>query len=199
MSISFIETKDPKDFPEHKELFSLIENFMGYLPHAFLLMADNPNLLNAFSGLSNEIFSSDEIDNQTKQLIALASSLSSGCKYCQSHTSHGAERAGVSVEKILSILDYQNSKHFSKKEKCVLDLAFASGKVPNEAKKEHFDKLKNYFNPSQITIIVSVISLFGFLNRWNDTFGTEIEKVPGDFVNNKLFQMAGIHNLLLHF
>ena len=64
MSISFIETKDPKDFPEHKELFSLIENFMGYLPHAFLLMADNPNLLNAFSGLSNEIFSSDEIDNQ---------------------------------------------------------------------------------------------------------------------------------------
>ena len=107
MSISFIETKDPKDFPEHKELFSLIENFMGYLPHAFLLMADNPNLLNAFSGLSNEIFSSDEIDNQTKQLIALASSLSSGCKYCQSHTSHGAERAGVSVEKILSILDYQ--------------------------------------------------------------------------------------------
>ena len=49
MSISFIETKDPKDFPEHKELFSLIENFMGYLPHAFLLMADNPNLLNAFT------------------------------------------------------------------------------------------------------------------------------------------------------
>ena len=159
---------------------------MGYLPHAFLLMADNPNLLNAFSGLSNEIFSSDEIDNQTKQLIALASSLSSGCKYCQSHTSHGAERAGVSVEKILSILDYQNSDHFSKKEKCVLDLAFASGKVPNEAKKEHFDKLKNHFNPSQITIIVSVISLFGFLNRWNDTFGTQIENVPGDFVKNKL-------------
>ena len=113
MSISFIKTKDPKDFPEHKELFSLIENFMGYLPYAFLLMAENPNLLNAFSGLSNEIFSSDEIDNQTKQLIALASSLSSGCKYCQSHTSHGAERAGVSVEKILSILDYQNSDHFS--------------------------------------------------------------------------------------
>lgn len=192
MSISFIETKDSKDFPEHKELFSLIENFMGYLPHAFLLMADNPNLLNAFSGLSNEIFSSDEIDNQTKQLIALASSLSSGCKYCQSHTSHGAERAGVSVEKILSILDYENSDHFSKKEKCVLDLAFASGKVPNEAKKKHFDNLKNHFNSSQITIIVSVISLFGFLNRWNDTFGTQIESVPGDFVNNELIPKGWI-------
>jgi len=192
MSISFIETKDSKDFPEHKELFSFIENFMGYLPNAFLLMAENPNLLNAFSGLSNEIFSSDEIDNQTKQLIALASSLSSGCKYCQSHTSHGAERAGVSVDKILSILDYENSDHFSQKEKCVLDLAFASGKVPNEAKKEHFDKLKNHFTSSQIIIIVSVISLFGFLNRWNDTFGTQIEKVPGDFVNNELIPKGWI-------
>ena len=66
-----------------------------------------------------------------------------------------------------------------------LDLAFASGKFQMK-QKEHFDKLKNHFNPSQITIIVSVISLFGFLNRWNDTFGTQIEKVPGDFVNNKL-------------
>ena len=192
MSISFIETKDSKDFPEHKELFSFIENFMGYLPNAFLLMAENPNLLNAFSGLSNEIFSSDEIDNQTKQLIALASSLSSGCKYCQSHTSHGAERAGVSVDKILSILDYENSDHFSQKEKCVLDLAFASGKVPNEAKKEHFDNLKKHFNSTQITIIVSVISLFGFLNRWNDTFGTQIENVPGDFVNNELIPKGWI-------
>ncbi len=186
MSISFIETKERKDFPEHEKLFSLVESFMGYLPHAFLLMAEDSNLLNAFSGLSNVVFTSNKIDNQTKQLIALASSLSSGCKYCQSHTSHGAEREGVSIEKILSILDYQNSDHFSAKEKCVLDLAFASGKIPNEAKKEHFEKLDKYYNQSQIIVIVSVISLFGFLNRWNDTFGTQIEKIPGDFVNNEL-------------
>ena len=153
---------------------------------------DTPSRIEGGFETQAGVFSSDEIDNQTKQLIALASSLSSGCKYCQSHPSHGAERAGVSVEKILSILDYQNSKHFSKKEKCVLDLAFASGKVPNEAKKEHFDKLKNHFNPSQITIIVSVISLFGFLNRWNDTFGTQIENVPGDFVKNELIHIGWV-------
>ena len=186
MSISFIETKQRKDFPEHEELFSLIESFMGYLPNAFLLMAENSILLNAFSGLSSAIFASNEIDNQTKQLIALASSLSSGCKYCQSHTSHGAERAGVPIEKILSILDYQNSNHFSEKEKNLLDLAFASGKVPNQAKKEHFDKLNKHYTQSQITIIVSIISLFGFLNRWNDTFGTQIENEPGNFVQKKL-------------
>ena len=39
-------------------------------------------------------------------------------------------------------------------------------------------------------MIVSVISLFGFLNRWNDTFGTEIEKLPGDFVENELIPLG---------
>ena len=190
MSISFIETKDPKDFPEHKELFSLIENFMGYLPHAFLLMADNPNLLNAFSGLSNEIFSSDEIDNQTKQLIALASSLSSGCKYCQSHTAHGAERSGIPLKKISEILNYSKSNFYDDSEKALLDLAFASGTTPNQSKKKHFDKLKDYFSNEQIIEIVSVISLFGFLNRWNDTFGTIIEEVPSNFLEEKLIPVG---------
>ena len=186
MSISHIETKSREDFPEFEELFNLVESFMGYLPNAYLLMADKPDLMHAFAKMSASVFKDDILDIQSKQLIALASSLSAGCKYCQSHTSHGAERAGVPVEKILSILDYQNSNHFSEKEKNLLDLAFASGKVPNQAKKEHFDKLNKHYTQSQITIIVSIISLFGFLNRWNDTFGTQIENEPGNFVQKKL-------------
>lgn len=190
MAIAFIKTKKRTDFPEHEQMFSFIEKYMGYLPHSYLLMAENSDLLTAFSGLTNTVFGSSEIDNQTKQLIALASSLSSGCKYCQSHTSHGAERTGVSVKKISAILDYENSDYFSDQEKSILNLAFASGKVPNQATKKHFDDLNKYFTSSQITMIVSVISLFGFLNRWNDTFGTEIEKIPGNFVEDELVPLG---------
>ena len=190
MSIAYVNVKKREDFPEHEEMFNFIESYMGYLPYSYLLMAENPVILNAFSGLTNAVFGSNEIDNQTKQLIALASSLSSGCKYCQSHTSHGAKRTGVSVEKISEILDYENSIHFSEKEKSVLSLAFASGKVPNQANKTHFDTLKEFFNPAQITMIVSVISIFGFLNRWNDTFGTTIEKIPRDFVEKELIPLG---------
>ena len=38
----------------------------------------------------------------------------------------------------------------------------------------------------QIIDIVSVISMFGFLNRWNDTLGTRLEDVPKSFVEEKL-------------
>ena len=186
MNISYIDTKKREDFPEFEELFKLVESFMGYLPNSYLLMADKPELLEAFAKMSAAVFNSVSLDAQSKQLIALASSLSSGCKYCQSHTSHGAERAGVANDKIADILNYQNSEHYDAKEVALLDLAFASGEVPNGATKTHFDNLKKYYSKQQIIDMVSVIAFFGFLNRWNDTFGTEIEAVPARYIDEVL-------------
>ena len=186
MSISYIDTKKREDFPEFEEYFKLVESFMGYLPNSYLLMADKPELLEAFAKMSSAVFNTVSLDAQSKQLIALASSLSSGCKYCQSHTSHGAERAGVTNDKIADILNYQNSEYYDAKEVALLDLAFASGEVPNGATKMHFDNLEKYYSKQQIIDIVSVISFFGFLNRWNDTFGTEIELVPAQYISEVL-------------
>ena len=171
---------------EFEDLFQFVESFMGYLPNAHLTMSERPELLKAFSGLAGTVFQSDGIDMGTKQLIALASSLASGCKYCQAHTSHGAERAGVEEKKIADILNYSKSEEYSESERAVLDLAFAAGKVPNQSNQEHFDNLKKYFSKKEIVDIVSVISLFGFLNRWNDTLGTALEEVPENFIKNKL-------------
>ena len=186
MVIAHIETKKREDFPEFKDLFDLVESFMGYLPNAYLLMADKPDLIQAFAKMSASVFSADVLDIPSKQLIALASSLSAGCKYCQSHTSHGAERAGVPNEKIAEILNYQTSEYYEAKEVALLDLAFASGEVPNKVTKAHFEKLKEFFSKEQILEVVAVISFFGFLNRWNDTFGTEIEEIPANYLSEEL-------------
>ena len=186
MQQTFIGGKKREDFTDLEDLFEGVEAFMGYVPNAHLTMAEKPELLLAFSNLAMTIFQSEGIDMQTKQLIALASSLSSGCKYCQAHTSHGAERAGMKEEKVADILNYEESEHYSKEERVILDLSFASGKTPNASNKEHFEELKKYFSDGQIIDIVSVISLFGFLNRWNDTFGTRLEDIPRDFVEEKL-------------
>lgn len=186
MDIAHVETKQREDFPEFKDLFDLVESFMGYLPNAYLLMADKPDLMEAFAKMSASVFSADVLDIPSKQLIALASSLSAGCKYCQSHTSHGAERAGVPNEKIAEILNYQTSEYYEAKEVALLDLAFASGEVPNKATKAHFEKLREFYSKEQILEVVAVISFFGFLNRWNDTFGTEIEEIPANYLAEEL-------------
>jgi uncharacterized peroxidase-related enzyme len=183
---SFIGESKREEHKDFEDLFKGVEAFMGYLPNAHLAMAERPELLMAFSGLASTVFQADGIDIQTKQLIALASSLSSGCKYCQAHTSHGAERAGMKEEKVADILNYSASRHYTDKEKVLLDLAFAAGMTPNKSTKSHFDNLKKHFSKKEIIDIVSVIALFGFLNRWNDTMGTSLEDVPDNFVENKL-------------
>ena len=189
---TFIGDTDRKSLEEFEELFKMVESFMGYLPNAHLTMSERPELLKAFSGLAGAVFQSDGLDAGTKQLIALASSLSAGCKYCQAHTSHGAERAGIEEKKIADILNYTKSAQFSEPEKAILDLAFAAGKVPNNSNQEHFDNLSKYYSKKEIVDIVSVISLFGFLNRWNDTLGTALEEVPERFVNDKLKPLGWI-------
>jgi len=186
MTYSHIGGGPRESFKDLEDDFKMIESFMGYLPNSHLSMAKNPNLNEGFSNLAGAIFGSKHLNMDLVNLIALASSLSSGCKYCQAHTSHGASRAGVSPEKIAEILKYKESGQFIESEKAALDLAFAAGVTPNASKKDHFVELQKYFSDEAIIDIVAVIALFGFLNRWNDTLGTVLEDVPKGFVEDKL-------------
>ena len=186
MTYSHIGGDARESFKDLEDDFKMIESFMGYLPNSHLSMAKNPNLNNGFSNLAGAIFGSKHLNMDLVNLIALASSLSSGCKYCQAHTSHGASRAGVSVEKIAEILKYKESDQFIESEKAALNLAFAAGVTPNASKKDHFVELQKHFNDEAIIDIVAVIALFGFLNRWNDTLGTVLEDVPKEFVEKEL-------------
>lgn len=186
MTYSHIGGDARESFKDLEDNFKMIESFMGYLPNSHLSMAKNPNLNNGFSTLAGAIFGSKHLNMDLVNLIALASSLSAGCRYCQAHTSHGASRAGVSPEKIAAILKYKESDEFVESEKAALDLAFAAGVIPNTSKKDHFVELQKHFNDEAIIDIVAVIALFGFLNRWNDTLGTVLEDVPKEFVEKEL-------------
>ena len=130
--ITYIGGSSKEHFKELKDIFDAVEKSMGYLPNAYLTMAEKPDLLKAFSHLAMTIFTSQDIDIGTKQLIALGSSLASGCKYCQAHTSHGAERVGVKEEKIADILKNEGFiKDFKvnedKKPTLSLELKYYSG------------------------------------------------------------------------
>lgn len=41
--------------------------------------------------------------------------------------------------------------------------------------------LSKHFSERQVIEVVAVISLFGFLNRWNDTMATTLDKSPKSF------------------
>jgi hypothetical protein len=53
--------------------------------------------------------------------------------------------------------------------------------VPNAVTDEMFLELKKHWSEDEIVEIVGVIAMFGFLNRWNDTFATPLEEHPAEF------------------
>jgi len=46
--------------------------------------------------------------------------------------------------------------------------------------------LKKHYSEGEIVEIVGTVSLFGYLNRWNDTMATEAEMVPSN-VTKRIF------------
>ncbi|GAC11698.1 carboxymuconolactone decarboxylase family protein [Paraglaciecola chathamensis] len=154
------------------------ENIMGFTPNDGLIMARAPEMLNAFLGLVQSIYQPSALDNDLKKLLGLMTSSASGCQYCQAHTQYGALKHGITEQKIAAIWEYQTSDLFSPAEREALDVARNAALVPNAVTDEQFERLKSHFSEVQIVEIVGVISLFGFLNRWNATFKTDIEAAP---------------------
>ncbi len=198
-----------------QEALKLAEQRMGFAPNSVPLMAHRPAMMGGAMLFMNSVFGfkgSDvsmltglkqffrtlrwtaqarkardtEIEPALKQMIAFVTSNASGCRYCQAHTAHQAHNAGVSVEKIEALWQFNESALFSDAEKAALNLAFAAGQAPNASEDSHFEELHKYFSNAQIAEIVGVIALFGFLNRWNDTLQTPLESAPLDFAKQHL-------------
>ncbi|WP_340693344.1 carboxymuconolactone decarboxylase family protein [Hyphomonas sp.] len=168
-------------------ILSMAEAAMGFVPNSMKVMARQPALLQGFAALAGAIMGpASSIPRDLVQMIANVTSQASGCRYCQAHTAHGAERQMVPEDKIAALWDYETSDLFTPAERAALSLAQAAGSVPNETTDAHFDALKQHFNQDEIIGIVGVIALFGFLNRWNDTLATTLEDGPLDFALSHL-------------
>jgi len=82
------------------------------------------------------------------------------------------------VAESTKMMVFEDSDLFDEAEKAALNLAFKSAAMPCEAEQADFDRLAQHYDEAEIVEIVATISLFGYLNRWNDTMATQVELVP---------------------
>ena len=169
---------------DQEAMLNAIEQTMGYLPNNLLIMAHWPELLSAFSGLGGTILHTGVIEAELKQLMAMVASTAHGCEYCQAHTSHAAHQHGASRDKVAAVFEFESSTLFTDRERAALRLAWHGALQPNQVSDSDFEALRRYFNDKEIVEWVSVISLFGFLNRWSDTMASELEALPKEFAGS---------------
>jgi hypothetical protein len=67
---------------------------------------------------------------------------------------------------------------FSDADRAALRLAHHAALVPNAVTDEDFEELRGHFDDGEIVELMTMIALFGFLNRWNDTLATDLEATP---------------------
>jgi alkylhydroperoxidase family enzyme len=130
----------------------------------------------------------DEVDPGFKRMAAHFSSRAAGCQYCEAHSLIAANIHGVSQEKIDDLWEYQTSEHYTEKERVGLDFALAAGKVPNEVDEEIMSAMQEHWSDDEIVELLAAISLYGFLNRWNDTMATDLEDEPQEMGDRVLSQ-----------
>ncbi len=176
-----IEPLSREELAEFEPFFQVVEQAMGFVPTSMLTMGRNRPLLQAFAGLSGTILAGGSLEPSLRALISYVASRAAGCLYCQAHTGHTAHRSGVSEEKLQAAFESETHPLFDEKERAALRVAHHAALVPNAVEDAHFAELKQHFDDAEIVDIVSVISLFGYLNRWNDTMATTLEASPRTF------------------
>ncbi len=161
-----------------KELYQEIEKTLGVIPNAFKSSSGDYEITKWFwEGLKTIMLRESSIPRSLKEAIALVVSKNNSCSYCVGAHTMALKAVGFDSKRIEELnQDYQSSD-ISDKEKAILDFAL---KVTNESykitEKDH-EKLKSKYEMSeqQILEIITVASMFNFVNRFVDALGTELE------------------------
>ena len=172
---------------ETKALADFFNETLGFCPNSVLTMQHRPAISKAFINLNKAVMANEgKVTSALKRMIAWVSSNATGCRYCQAHAIRAAERYGAEQEQLDNIWDYKTHPAFSAAERAALDFSLAASQVPNAVDETIKTELYKYWNEGEIVEMLGVISLFGYLNRWNDSMATTLEDDAIDSGNQYL-------------
>jgi len=150
-----------------QEVYENFEKENGSVPEWAKVMAHQPEILKEFVELFKVIMGEGKIEKNLKWRIAYLVSETLKCKFCVSVTIMMLKKFGASEEELANIKELKN---LSEEEKEVLDLVkdiTLDGFLDDH---QIMERLKEKLDPAQMVEIVSVIGLFNYINRFNNTF-----------------------------
>lgn len=161
---------------EAKDLADFYQETLGFTPNSLFTMMHRPRIAIAFQEMNKAVMENKgRVTSALKRQLAYLSSMTTGCRYCEAHAIRAAERYGSEQDKLNNIWDYKTYSAFTDAERAVFDFAIAASSVPNAVDDAISENMRTYWDDGEIVEILGVIALFGYLNRWNDSMGTQLE------------------------
>jgi uncharacterized peroxidase-related enzyme len=146
-----------------KEVYERFEKETGKVPEWVKVMAHRPEILKEFVELFKAIMGPGTIEPLLKWKIALVVSQTLKCPFCVDVSEKTLKKMGCDEETLKKI------KELSSEEKEILELIKDVTLDGHLDRPELFDRLKEKFNEAQIIEIISVMGLFNYINRFNNT------------------------------
>ncbi|AKN72550.1 alkylhydroperoxidase [Streptomyces sp. PBH53] len=119
------------------------------------------------------------LDPKLYELVKIRASQLNHCAFCLDMHTKDALAAGESVERIVQLSAWQESRHFyTEKELAAIELTEAvtvltEGFVPDEV----YEKAAKHFDEAELSQLVAAIAV---INAWN-RFGVTFRKTPGHY------------------
>ena len=174
-----------------QEMLNFYNETLGFTPNSLFTMMHRPRIADAFLEMNKAVMENKgKVTSSLKRELAYLSSMTTGCRYCEAHTIRAAERYGSTEDRLKNIWDYKTHDSFDEADRAVFDLAIAASQVPNAVTDEISENMRKHWSEGEIVEIMGVIALFGYLNRWNDSMGTQIED-PASADANKFLGHKG--------
>ncbi len=175
-NMSLVKPLSPDANEEVKKLAEFFNETLGFCPNSVLTMQIRPEIARSFINLNMAVMANHgKVTSALKRLIAYVSSNATGCRYCQAHAIRAAERYGAEQEQLNNVWEYKTHNAFNNAERAALDFSIAASIIPNNVNEDIQINLHKYWDDGEIVEMLGVISLFGYLNRWNDSMGTTLE------------------------
>lgn len=161
--IPSLEKNQVKDIA--KEIYENFEKQTGKAPEWVKVMAHRPEILKEFVELFKTIMGKGDIESVLKWKIALVVSKTLKCPFCVDVSENMLKKLGAGDKMIEEI------KSLSTEESEILELVKDVTLDGHLDEPQLFERLKGKFNEAQIVEIISVMGLFNYINRFNNTLG----------------------------
>ena len=149
-----------------KEIFEQIKNKTGSVPKWMRVMANCEDVLVGFFTLFKATMDDAPLDSQLKWKIAYYVSELNKCEFCVSVSKMQLMGFGLAKNEVQNL-----EQTYTEREKIAIEYAQAATNHAYNIGSEIMKKVKSEFNDEELVELTSVIGLFNFVNRFNDSLG----------------------------
>jgi alkylhydroperoxidase family enzyme len=167
---------------EYRPMLRLVEQMIGVVPNCDPYLEIWPSGFKTYNLLVANLLNMPQAilgQGAPKDLVGLsmyAASRAAECMYCSAHTCSFALRRGVSPEALVG--------QYSPVEAAVVAVAEGMSRVPDHLAKSDITELRKHIDDGDVEWVVLGAALMGFLNKFMDTMGIELEQSAIDDVSD---------------